>query len=668
MALLVNLDSHSTHTAVAPKCTATVYDSRPQFISQLVLALESYNWSHVLAENNINLAYQAFLNVARWYINTYIPVHQITVRPRTPSYLTPLTRLLLRRRNKLMRSGKIPEANELTAKIGKLIDDHRTSVLSNVTPSSTKQLWKLVNESRGSNKATSSLNINNQPVDIGDLNQYFADIATDPDYNPDCTEPYINVPPVDPQATGKLRLLHVLDVQSFLDKAKKTAPGVDEIPYWFIRNCSFQIAPIVTHIFNLSLRTGKPPANWKQALVTPVPKVNKPASFSDFRPISVTPLLSRIFERIIVHRYLQPSLPASEIADQYAYRTSGSTTAAMVDILHRVTNLLETNKFVRCIFFDFSKAFDTVNHPILFSKLERLSLPPTILAWIVNFLSGRTQAVKHGALLSKLLPITRSIVQGSGLGPSLYITYKSDLNPLSTLNFLVKFADDTTAIIPQNSDVPADEEVQHVRDWAHNNKLTLNLTKTKELVFYKPGPYRSIPPTPIPGIEQVTSIKSLGITLTQRLSMDEHVNNILSIISQRFYLLNQLRRQGLPKSALKVIFHSLIISRILYALPAYSGFLSAANISRLDASLRKARRWGLTDTTLTIQELIDNTDDDLFNKVHITNHPLHHLLPPPSAASQSSYDLRSRGHSLSLPTASNLFKKSFITRCLYKFI
>jgi hypothetical protein len=110
-------------------------------------------------------------------------------------------------------------------------------------------------------------------------------------------------------------------------------------------------------------------------------------------------------------------LPDSDIIDQYAYRTSGSTTAAIVDILHRVTKLLDTNKFVHCIFFDFSKVFDTINHPILFSKLQRLSLPPTVLAWAVNFLTGRT-----------------------------------------------KFADDVTSIIQQHSDVSAADEVQHVRD------------------------------------------------------------------------------------------------------------------------------------------------------------------------------------------------------------
>lgn len=673
MALLVNLDSHSI---LAPpskdvaKITATVYDIRPQFMSELVLALENYNWSHVLADSDINSVYTAFLEIAKWHIKEYIPVHHITVRPYTPSYITPLIKLLLRKRNKLMRAWKITEANELTSKIGKLISEYRTSVLSNVTPTSSKQLWKVVNEARGVRKTINSLNINDKSVDIEDLNKYFTDIATDTNYDPDCSKPYINIPPADSnsQAPENIRFLNILDVQSLLEKTKKTAPGIDDLPYWFFRNCSFQLAPVVTHIFNLSLRIGRPPDNWKKALITPLPKVSKPTNLSDFRPISVTPILSRILERIVVRCYLLRSLPDSDIIDQYAYRTSGSTTAAIVDILHRVTKLLDTNKFVRCIFFDFSKAFDTVNHPILFSKLQRLSLPPTVLAWVVNFLTGRTQAVKHGGLLSKHLPITRSIVQGSGLGPALYITYKSDLHPVSTLNSLTKFADDVTSIIPQHSDVSAADEVQHVRDWATANKLTLNLNKTKELVFTKASPSASLLPPPIPGIEQVVSVKSLGVTLTHRLSMDHHVNEILSVITQRLYLISQLRNQGLPIHALNSIFHALILSRILYALPAFSGFLSSANIARLDATLRKARQWGLTDINVTVSELIDGTDDDLFNKVHISNHPLNHLLPPPSAASQSSYDLRPRGHSLSLPEGGTLFRKSFISRCLYKFI
>jgi len=575
-----------------------------------------------------------------------------------------------------MRAGKILEANNLTSKIGKIINEYRRSELSKVSPTSSKQLWKLVNEARCPGQSSSNLKINGESVDIEALNKYFADIATDPTYDPRCPESYINncASPVDqssciePQSPYNLQRLNVMDVLSLLATVTKTSPGLDNIPYWFFRNCCFQIAPVLTHIFNLTLSSGKPPLHWKKAIITPVPKVSKPASFSDFRPISVTPLLSRILERHIVKRYLLPSLPAADVTDQYAYRNSGSTTAAVIEILHRVTQLLETNKYVRCKFFDFSKAFDTVNHPILFSKLQLLPLPPTIMIWIINFLSGCTQAISHDGSISALLPITRSIVQGSGLGPALYITYKSDLHPLSDSNFLVKFADDTTAIIPQSSDVSAYDEVQHIRDWASKNKLNINLAKTKEVVFSKSSQrYSATIPPPIPGIEQVTSVKSLGVILFHHLKMDDHVNSILSVITQRFYLINQLRKLGLPTSALNCIFHALILSRIIYALPAFSGFLSATNTARLDAALRRARTWGLTDKLFTLSSLIEETDCKLFHKIQNAQHCLHHLLPALSSASQSSYDLRPRGHPFTLIPADTVFKKSFITRCLYKY-
>jgi len=256
-------------------------------------------------------------------------------------------------------------------------------------------------------------------------------------YDPSCADPYANVPPLDPESPGQLHLLSEFEVLVRLMGVKKTAPGSDQLPYWFFKNCAFQLAPVITHLFNLTLITGKPPIHWKKAMISPVPKVSKPNTLSDLRPISVTPILSRILERIIVQRYLIPSLPPDELADQCAYRISGSTTAAIIDILHHVTNLLESNKYVRCLFIDFTKAFDTVNHPKLFSKLHRLSLPPTILAWIVNFLTGRTQNVIFAGVQSSPLPITRSIVQGSGLGPALYITYKADLHTISPQTLFV---------------------------------------------------------------------------------------------------------------------------------------------------------------------------------------------------------------------------------------
>ena len=94
------------------------------------------------------------------------------------------------------------------------------------------------------------------------------------------------------------------ELEPVLRKLKNTAPGGDDIPAWVYRNCSFELADVISDIFNCCFRTGTVPVSWLTAIVTPVPKVSHPASLSDFRPISVTPVLSRIAEKLIVKQWL----------------------------------------------------------------------------------------------------------------------------------------------------------------------------------------------------------------------------------------------------------------------------------------------------------------------------------------------------------------------------
>ena len=173
------------------------------------------------------------------------------------------------------------------------------------------------------------------------------------------------------------------------------------------------------HILNCSFSTGKVLSYWLNALVTPVPKVSAPVGFSDFWPISVTPHLSRIAEKVIVRRWLQPTIPLDNILDQFAFKPSGSTTAALVYFTHQLTKMLEQNDYVRCLMIDFTKAFDTVDHVILLHNLSQLSLPGFVINWIGSFLSGRGQQCKINGLLSDVIDIGLSIVQGSGIGPTL---------------------------------------------------------------------------------------------------------------------------------------------------------------------------------------------------------------------------------------------------------
>src|SRR6218665_3091795 len=118
---------------------------------------------------------------------------------------------------------------------------------------------------------------------------------------------------------------------------------------------------------------------WKNALIHPLPKVRPPLSASDFRPISVVPIRFRVLERLVVSGYLHPALRSPSVAcmlrDQYAFRPTGSTTAALIDLLQKITNLLQHIEFVVMFTVDFKKAFDSVKHMPLMQKWNYCSCP-----------------------------------------------------------------------------------------------------------------------------------------------------------------------------------------------------------------------------------------------------------------------------------------------------
>ena len=154
-----------------------------------------------------------------------------------------------------------------------------------------------------------------------------------------------------------------------LDKLKQTASGNDALPYWFLKAAAPFIAEPLSFLFSLSLRSGFVPQQWKTAIICPVPKVQHPASDAEFRPISLTPILSRVLEKFIVRKEFYPLLyrpeNKSKFSDQFAFRPTGSTTSALIYILHLVSNLLQENPYVHIIALDFSKAFDSISHPPL---------------------------------------------------------------------------------------------------------------------------------------------------------------------------------------------------------------------------------------------------------------------------------------------------------------
>ena len=149
--------------------------------------------------------------------------------------------------------------------------------------------------------------------------------------------------------------------------------------------------------------------------------------------------------------------------------------------------MLEDKKYVRCLLIDFSKAFDSVDHLTLVSKLKALNIADNIIQWVVQFLTDRNQFVKVGELWSFTKLMNCSIVQGSGLGPTLFIICIADLRPTGSTNYITKYADDSNLVVPENHDVGLYAELQNELKWEEVNKMQVNMAKTKETVFHRPN-------------------------------------------------------------------------------------------------------------------------------------------------------------------------------------
>ena len=172
-----------------------------------------------------------------------------------------------------------------------------------------------------------------------------------------------------------------------LDVGRPSASGMDGLSHWYLRVAAPFISAPLAHLFNLSLSFSYVPPQWRVGVITPVPKVHAPSSCFDFRPITVTPILSRILEKVVVRSFLYPVLIHKDtqhlFMDQFAFRPTGSTTAAIICLLHRISEMLLTNLFVHLIALDFSKAFDTVRHSTMMEKFSNFPIPDNVYNWVV---------------------------------------------------------------------------------------------------------------------------------------------------------------------------------------------------------------------------------------------------------------------------------------------
>ena len=291
----------------------------------------------------------------------------------------------------------------------------------------------------------------------------------------------------------------------------------------------------------------------------------------------------------------------SATAHQYGFLPNRSTDHNLLQIVNYITKALDEGNFCIGVFLDLKKAFDVCSHEILLKKIYKMGIRGTAYNWFMNYLAGRTQFVDINGNKSDPLAINISVIQGSILGPILFLCYINDFYRATSL-FSVLFADDTTGLGKGKNlrDLThyVNGELQKISDWFRANKMAVNTSKTKFIVFRTRGkriapedcqlvfnsnevgsienPNLIVPIVRIHDQGDEKSFKLLGVHFDEYLSFDAHISSVCAKISKSLYCLNRIKNFVTP-SALKMLYFAMVHSHIVYCLNVYS----CANITSL---------------------------------------------------------------------------------------
>ena len=358
-----------------------------------------------------------------------------------------------------------------------------------------------------------------------------------------------------------------------------------------LKNTAHSIAPSLTKLFNISIGLGRLPESWKTSLVVPIPKSSNHKEVSNYRPISLLPIVSKMLERHFHHlitTHLNDNKPLSN--SQWGFQAGKSTVTSLLNITHEWFQALERGQDICSIFFDLRKAFDTVPHQLLLDKLSNCGLNSQIISWVRNYLTDRKQRVVVGGSSSPEVPVISGVPQGSVLGPLLFLIYIDDVSSVTMTegSVLNLFADDMLLYKPINTIEDLRQlqlDIDKLNQWVGCNHLQLNPSKCKSMLISRKRRGLHPPPLLLDGmpLEQVENFKYLGILLSSDLSWSAHIDSICNKARKLIGLLYRRFYADLESDKLLEMYKLLVRPHLEYAAPVWDPHLvkDTSNLERV---------------------------------------------------------------------------------------
>ena len=374
--------------------------------------------------------------------------------------------------------------------------------------------------------------------------------------------------------------------------------GIEYMPSFILKDVIEKIPLQLTYLFNQSMSLGMFPESWAVAIVTPIPKAGNPHLATNWRPISIIPLIGKLMEKMcnsLLMRHLEfHSLLCDE---QYGFRPKRSTSNAIFNFLKNIIDEINNRKIVGAIYLDFSKAFDLVNHTRLQNKLKDMGLPLKLLLWIYSYLEKRKIKTKLNNHISSTADLICGVPQGSVLGPTLFLCYINDL-AITTKELGVSislYADDAVIYCSNHDSYFVKERLEciltRVIKWCNSNYININIDQTKFWIYgtrtnvskYTDDNFMSNDRR----IHRCKQYQYLGVILDECLSMKPNFNSVFKKFSYKIYQFGKIRK------FLDFETRLLVYKQTVLPLTEYVSFVMCLNTNREVDKLQKLQNRAL---------------------------------------------------------------------------
>jgi len=531
-----------------------------------------YNFS-----NNIDQAVDFLYCVLYDAINMFVPKKLVNTL-RFPSYFSQSTIRLIKDKNKIFnklkkdaspaiecRYRQLRVQSKLAIKndYKKFLESTQQRILENI-----RSFWGYLKSKRVVAGYPSQMKYNNNiSHDAEVISNMFADF-----FQSVYRAHHVNTFNIESIPLGNINLCNIemnSDVvfNKFVDLDTNKGPGPDGIPPLFVRNCSPTLAWPMSIIFSMSISCKTFPSNWKIGTVTPLLKSGDRSDVTNYRPITGLSCFAKVLESIVKDTFFS-AFKNNISENQHGFFPERSCETNLVVYTNFLSGAIDSQCQVDSVYFDFKKAFDTVDHSILIRKLGRYGVGDPLLSWINSYLTQRTQIVKFNGNKSKEIYVHSGVPQGSHLGPALFLVFINDLcNNLKHCQYLF-FADDLKIFRRISSDydcIMLQQDIDALTNWCINNGMVLNCSKCQVISFTRKRQLVNCNYV-VEGtqVKRTNLIKDLGVLFDNELRFIHHIDYV---VAKAFRMLGFTLRQCWDFNniaTLKTIYYALVRSHLEY--------------------------------------------------------------------------------------------------------